>query len=419
MNDDRRRSAAPYPIRPVTEAEWPKFKDLDGEAFNLSAPPEVQDQFKEVLEFERTLGAFDGDLLVGFTTVFSLTMTVPGGPIPVAGVSAVSVLASHRRKGILRSLMTRQLADLHEGGESVAALYASEAGIYGRFGYGRAADTLFFRIPKLGSAFVPDVPSDPALRLRVAKPAEARGELEKVFAEVVTSRPGLYARSEGRWNGALRDSDYDRQGAGPLRCVLAEDDHGTRGYALFRVKEGWNEHDLPDGELRLKELFAVDDAAYAALWRSALDRDLCARLYAWSRPVDDPLIHLLADPRQLHAGWMDDLWVRVVNLGEAMTARRYSAPVDVVLEVSDPLCPWNEGRWRLTADAKGAAVCERTTSPADLELPVSVLGSGYLGGRPLTPLARAGAVRELRQGALKELSTAMSWEPRPWAGLIF
>jgi len=419
MNEERQRAGAPYPIRPITEAEWPDFVALDHEAFNVADPPEVTaERWKELIEFERTLCAFDGDVLVGSTAAYSLTMTVPGGPIPVAGITGVAVLPSHRRKGILRSLMTRQLADLHEGGEPVAALYASEAAIYGRFGYGRAADAMFFRIPRHGSAFVPHAPADPKLRLRVARPADVRGDLEKVFAEVQPTRPGLYARSPGFWNWVLRDDEQARGGDGPLRCVLAEDDGGPRGYALFRVKDSWDDYDLPQSEVRLKELFAVDAAAYATLWRSLLDRDLCVRVYAWNRPVDDPLFHLLAEPRRLHAGWRDELWVRLVEVGAALGARRYSAPVDVVLDVRDEVCPWNEGRWRLAADGTGAT-CERTADPADLELPVHVLGAAFLGGRDLTPYGAAGVVRQVRPGALKALSTAMSWEPRPWGGLVF
>lgn len=175
---------------------------------------------------------------------------------------------------------------------------------------------------------------------------------------------------------------------------------------------------MPDGELRLRELFGLDQAAYALLWRHLLDRDLVVRVRAAQRPVDDPLIHLLAEPRRLNAGWLDDLWVRVVDVERALPARRYSAPVDVVIEVEDALCPWNARRWRLSADTSGAR-CVPTEEPADLTLPVDALGAAYLGGRPLTPLLAAGAVREARAGAVRELSVAMSWEPAPWAGLVF
>ncbi|GAA4593934.1 GNAT family N-acetyltransferase [Planotetraspora phitsanulokensis] len=404
-------------VRPITESEWPAFAAVDYEAFNSSHPQAATDRWRELAEIDRSLAAFDGDLMVGCAAAITFTMTVPGGPIPVAGVTAVGVLASHRRRGVLTALMARQLRDLHDNGEAVAALYAAEAAIYGRFGYGRAADTLFLRIPKRGSEFVKNAPTDPALRLRVARPADELPQLRKVFESVRTLRPGLYARSDARWRiEVLSDEEHDRAGRGPLRCMIAEDDEGPRGYALFRVKSGYTDHDVPDGEVRLKELFASDPAAYAMLWRSVLDRDLCSRVFAWSRPVDDPIVHLLAEPRNLNAGWLDDLWVRIVDVDRALASRSYAAPADLVIEVEDDVCPWNAGRWRLTT-AKGS--CERTDDPADLTLPVTVLGAAYLGGRPLTALGGAGVVREHREGALRELSTAMSWDPKPWAGLVF
>ncbi|GAT70960.1 GNAT family N-acetyltransferase [Planomonospora sp. ID91781] len=405
-------------LRPMTESDWSEWISVDEEAFGNAFPAHRVELFRNNTEFDRSLGAFEGGRLVGVTAVCSFTMTVPGGPIPVGGVTAVGVLPSHRRRGVLTALMTRQLADLHERGEAVAALYASEAAIYGRFGYGRAADTLFFDIPTRGTALAPHAPADPALRLRIVRPAESREVFEKVFEAALDSRPGLYARTSARWDAVLSDHEADQNGAGPLRAVVAEDDGGPRGYALFRIKAGVTEHDEPDGELRLKELFGLDPAAYALLWRHLLERDLVARVKAWSRPSDDPLIHLLAEPRRLRAGWLDDLWVRIVDVERALPARRYAAPVDVVVEVEDTVCPWNAGRWRLTAGT-GAARCAPTGEAADLVLPVTALGAAYLGGRSLTALQAAGVVREARAGAVRELSAALSWEPAPWAGLVF
>nr|BFE82208.1 hypothetical protein GCM10020093_048090 [Planobispora longispora] len=222
----------------------------------------------------------------------------------------------------------------------------------------------------------------------------------------------------------LTDTEADQGGAGPLRAVVVEDDGGPRGYALFRIKPSWNDAGVPDGEVRLKELFGLDPAACALLWRHVLDRDLVSRVTTGNRPVDDPLTYLLADVRQLHARWMDELWIRLVDVGRALAARRYSAPVDVVFEVEDAVCPWNARRWRLTADSSAARCVpvEESEEPgraADLTLPVGALGAAYLGGQRLTSLQEAGLVREARAGAVRELSTAMSWEPAPWAGLIF
>ncbi|MEU8380336.1 GNAT family N-acetyltransferase [Streptosporangium sp. NPDC048865] len=405
-------------LRPISEADWSAWITVDEEAFGSAIPEHRQEIYRRNTDFDRTLGVFDGDLLVGTAAVHGFSMTVPGGPIPVGGVTAVGVLPSHRRRGILSSLMTRQLSDLRERGEAVAALYAAEAAIYGRYGYGRAADAVSFRIPTVSAAFTRHAPADPALRLRVVRPADARSAFEKIFESAFAERPGLYARTPARWDTVLTDQESDQGGSGPLRAVVAEDDGGPRGYALFRIRASFDDHDLPAGELRLKELFGLDPAAYALLWRHVLDRDLVSHVVAPGRPSDDPLIHLLAEPRALHALWQDDLWVRVVDVGRALPARRYSAPVDVVIEVEDTVCPWNARRWRLTADTSGAR-CAPSDDPADLALPVSVLGAAYLGGRPLASLLAAGVVRESRAGALRELSTAMSWGPAPWGGLVF
>jgi predicted acetyltransferase len=406
-----------YPIHPIGEAEWPAFLGVLEEAFNWTPHAQQAERWKAETEFDRTLAVFDGDLMVGVTSVLSFRMTVPGGQLPVGGVTSVSVLPSHRRRGVLSMMMRRQLADIRERGEPVAALYASESVIYGRFGYGRAASLLSFRIPKRGSAFVKNAPVDPSLRIRVAKPADVRADLEKVYASLVTARPGRYERNAAFWDSTLADEEFDQRGAGALRSVLAEDDGGVRGYALFRIKGSWDDNDLPTGELQLHELEATDPAAYALLWRSVLDRDLITTVRA-VRPVDDPLISLLADQRQLRAGWSDELWVRLVDVERALTGRAYAAPVDVVIEVEDDVCPWNAGRWRLTADTTGAE-CKPVDDEPDMTVPVAALGSAYMGDGPLVQQWEAGLMREHRQGAVRALATAMSWSPKPWAGRVF
>ncbi|MET7330177.1 GNAT family N-acetyltransferase [Nonomuraea sp. NPDC005650] len=407
-----------YPIRPIDESEWPAYFSVLEEAFGWTPHPQQRDRFKAETEFDRTLAAFDGDVVAGVAAVLSFTMTVPGGRLPVGAVTNVGVLPSHRRRGILSALMRRQLADIRERGESVAALYASEPAIYGRYGYGKAAQELSFRISKAGSAFVRNAPVDPSLRIRVATPADVRADLERVFASVVTRHPGRYERNPHRWDAMLADEEFDQQGNGPLRSVLAEDDGGVRGYALFRIKTAWDANGIPDGELKLQELEATDPAAYALLWRSVLDRDLVSKVEAGGRPADDPLIALIADQRQLRATWADELWVRVVEVDKALAARAYSAPVNVVIEVEDDVCPWNAGRWRLTADPTGAE-CKPAEEEPDVTLPVVTLGSAYMGDGLLVESMGAGLLREHTRGSVRALATAMSWSPKPWCGYVF
>ena len=169
---------------------------------------------------------------------------------------------------------------------------------------------------------------------------------------------------------------------------------------------------------------AADPAASATLWTDLLSRDLTSEFRLSRRPVDDPLLYHLADPRRTRPQLNDALWVRIVDLPRALAGRRYSCPVDVVIEVRDEILPSNAGRWRLTTTAEVpggglAASCVPASSAADLALDVTELGAAYLGGTRLGALAGNGLVAELRPGAVRRLSAALAWDPAPWCPTVF
>lgn len=417
---------ASYPIRPVTEGELADFLAVDQHASH-DAPMSGRARANLLarLEFDRTLAAFDGDTIVGGAGAFSFQMRVPGAMAPVAGVSLVAVLPSHRRQGVLSALMRRQFDDVSERGEAVAVLFCSESGIYGRYGYGRASWQAAYRLQRGEGALAPGAPADPGLRLRTAEPRSARAELAKVYDLALAERPGLYARTEPWWDRLLTDLHSDGGSSRPIRCLLAEDHSGPRGYAVFTSAERWDEDArLPEGVLEVSEAIAADPAATAALWGSLLSQHLAGEFHARMRPVDDPLPYLLADPRRVRSLVSDGLWIRLVDVGSALAQRHYACPVDVVIEVADEWLPRNAGRWRLAAEAGAApagfrASCERTRAPADVVLPVGALGAAYLGGTGLGAMAQAGLVTEATPGSFAALSTAMSWEPAPWCPMTF
>jgi predicted acetyltransferase len=424
----------PYPIRTATEDDLAAIHAVHEHAFG-SGPSSDQSRARmhTRIELDRTTAAFDGATMAGVASAYSFRMRIPGALAAVAGVSMVAVLPSHRRRGVLSSLMRRQLGDIHERGEAVAALFASEAGIYRRYGYGRASWHAGFSLRAGEGGLVPGAPADEGLRLRIAEPDSARADLAKVYETVLDERPGFFARSDSWWDRLLADEPEDRAGATPLRCVLAEDAAGPRGYALYSARGQWDEDAfLPEGSIEVREIITADPAATAAIWGDLLSRDLVTGFHAGMRPVDDPLLYLLADPRRTRTRVADGLWVRLVDVASALAKRRYACPVDVVIEVADEDCGWNQGRWRLSAGAARPAaatagghpagvpaVCERTAAPADVTMPAYALGGAYLGGTRLGPLAEAGLVAELRPGALAALSAALSWDPAPWCPMIF
>jgi predicted acetyltransferase len=424
--------ADPYPIRPITDDEYGAFRRVHDHAFN-SGPARAADWPRIARQFEadRSLAAFDPVLAagagpVGTAGTYSLRMSVPGAVLAVAGVTAVSVLPTYRRRGILRSLMRRQLADIAaRGGESIAALWASETPLYGRYGYGRASSHAFFRFGRGEGAIGPVAPTDPALTLRLADPRAAVAELARVYDAVRPGQPGFFARDTDWWDRVLHDPEEGRHGFGPLRCLIAsgagEESAGVRGYALYSTAARWEDGTfLADGSLVVRDLVAADPAAGAALWRDLLSRDLITEVTADLRPVDDPVLYQLLDARRARPQVADGLWVRIIDLPAALAHRGYACPVDVVIEVTDELLPGNAGRWRLTADGPGGgASCEGTSEAADVTLDVRELGAAYLGGTRLGALAAAGLVTEARPGTLRQLSVAMTWDPAPWCPRIF
>ncbi len=421
-------AAYSYPLRPITEDEFADFSVVPEHAFNSTHPAALDMQLGlMVAEFDRTLAAFDGKQIVGTAAAFTLRMTVPGGTAAAAGVSDVTVLPSHRRRGILTSLMRRQLADIRDRGEVIAALYPSEGGIYGRYGYGAAVTELDFTIRRgegsirtrgaaSGEPGTEQAAAPP--RLRIADPHSAAAEMARVYSSVLPGRPGMLARDDRWWDFALWDPPHRRSG-GPLRCVIAGDDNGPRGYVLYSAMPGKRDHGLPGDVLQTRELVAADPAACTAMWADLLSRDLVAEVRARRRPSDDPLPYLLTDSRRTRPEIVGGLWVRLVSVPGALSQRRYACATDLVIDVADDLLPDNAGRWRLRAPALDHATCERTSANADVALPVAALGTAYLGGSRLGGLAAAGLVRELRPGALTELTAALSWEPAPWCPTRF
>jgi predicted acetyltransferase len=417
--------AETYPIRTITADEFGDLTQVAALAFGQTWPDEGLEHERQLIEFDRTIAALDGEQMVGSASTHSVRLTVPGGSAAAAGITFVSVLPTYRRRGILTNLMNWLLADAVRRSEPLAILFATEASIYGRFGFGMASmhQRLKFGRGEGKLAAGAEAPGRGTPRVREAEPAAARDDLASVFDEVLPGQPGTLARDAKWWDHILGDPPALRPaGFSPLRCVIAEDDARPRGYALYRTQLTWGEDQLAAGTLRVRELTAADPAATAALWTDLLNRDLTNEVIAQIRPMDDPVLAMLADPRRARPAPADGLWLRLVDLPAALRTRRYSAVTDLVLEVSDHFLGNNAGRWRLRTggpDASEAVACDRTGDPADLRLSVQALAAGFLGAPRVGQLAAAGHIAELTPGSLAQLGTAMSWDRAPFSPMIF
>jgi predicted acetyltransferase len=380
-------------------------------AFGASLPTDEELAIsKEITEFDRTLAFFDGKEMVATAGIFSYEMTVPGGALPCGGVTRVSVLSTHRRRGLLTAMMRRQLDDMRERGEPLAALYASEAPIYGRFGYGLATYQASVEIERRHAAFARKVTGSG--RLSMVDVPTAVGAFSRVWGQARHSQPGMLGLDE-RWiRNALADLEVVREGASPQYRVLYQTDGRPSGFAIYRIKLEWDASG-PNGTLRLGMLIAASAEAYAALWRHVLDVDLMARVSAEMRPVDEPLRFLLADSRQPKTRIEDGVWLRLVDVAAALAGRRYPVEGRLALRIRDAFCPWNDGSYDLVGGPAGAE-CKSTGSTPDLELEAADLAAVYLGGNRFRALFEAGRIDELRPGAVARADVMFATDRAPW-----
>src|SRR4051812_21865800 len=397
-----------YDIRTVKDLdEFSSAVFAIGQYFGMTPSNERMQPFFDQITSERMHAAWSDGAIVGGAGAFKFNLSVPGGDLPTAGVTVVGVYPTHRRRGVLRSLMRAQLDDAHERSEPLAALWASEETIYGRFGYGLAS---FAGEIKLGHEYTSFAQQfEPEGTIRFLEPDEARETVSPVYERARRLTPGMFSRDQLWWEQReVRDPEERREGAGPKRWVAYERDGSVDAYACYRHKPGWDEGSTV-AELRVIEALAATPTAERDLWGYLLSIDWKATLSAYLLPPDHPLFLLLATPRRLRYRMGDGIWVRLVDVGAALSGRAYSADGAVVFDVHDEFCPWNEGRWKLE-DGQAA----RADEDADIALSAQSLGSAYLGGVPFAALARAGRAEELRDGALQRADALFRWDRHPW-----
>lgn len=404
-------------LGPLDAARWADTIEVDRLVFAEQPSPAVAAAEQSVLPAGQVLVVTDGDpatgQVVGTAGSYRFALSLPGGnAIDVAGVTNVGVLPTHRRRGILRRLMVRQHDDFAAEGLAASVLNASDARIYGRFGYGMASRYATVCLDARRAAFAHPTPKR---RLRLMRSAAAGGVLPGLYDAAVAARPGTLSRSPQWWRMMLGDTEMWK-GGGHHEVVVADadgDDPG--GYALYRVAL-----DGDDVTVTVREVVAATAATQAVLWRYLADIDL-ARTITAEVAVDDALTWLLDDPRALATlAVRDFLFLRVLDTAAVLGARAWRVPVDVVIEVTDPFRPDGAaaGRFRVSGDADGS-VCETTAAPADLALGVDALGSLVLGGADAAVLAAAGRITEQRRGAVAHAATAFGWSPAPYCATRF
>ena len=393
-------------MRVITPDEYAEFMTSAARGFawhwdEATAEPPKPDQ-------DRSLAVFDGGRIVGTAHAFGCRMNIPGGDAATASIDDVAVLPTHRRRGIMRMMMARQLEDIRERGEPLAALYATESIIYGRYGYGVGAFEENWSIDTRHSAYAQ--PFEHKGRLSFVEPDAVPEVCPPILARALKDRPGSIPPTQHRWHRIAggREGQMDRA---KFFHVRYEENGRPEGYVRYSIRDG-------EVEVDYGGLIWATPSAHASLWRFCFDIDLTWKVKAGGLPVDDPLPWMLADTRRLSRNTHDALWIRLVDVPAALAARSYEVSGSLVIEVADPFCPWNEGRYELDAGPDGAT-CSRTSKTPHLALTAGDLASAYLGTVPFTLLGRAGRVEERTEGSLARADAMFAADPKPWCAFHF
>lgn len=406
-----------FEIRTITPDDVDLFRARVSQGFggDIDRDDQARQRFDAIFDFDRTLAAFDGDDIVGTCAAFSLGLTVPGGAeVPMGGTTVITVRPTHRRRGVLRALMSSHLDEIAGREEPLAGLWASEGSIYGRFGYGPATHRHQLEIDGRRVVFSAEAPGR---SVRLLEPEEAEPLIRPVYESARRRRAGMLTRSDGWWTHRLMaDPESWRNGKSSRRFAIYEEDGQVTGYAVYRQKSKW-ENSLPEGQVEVTEVITTSPSSHRGLWRYLTSIDLFPNVEYWNLPVDDPLPLQVENPRHTSRKLEDALWVRLMDVPNALGAREYQSDGAVTFTMHDSTRPSAAGCYQLEV-ADGAGECRRVEASAELELDMETLGRLYLGGGDAITLARAGRI-DGDPDAITKLHRLMRTDATPWCPEVF
>lgn len=405
-------------VRKVREDEFNAWSDAIDVGFIMPKNRGDGSRRRRFYELDRCWGAFDGGKPVGTLRGVKMELTVPGGaPVPIDGISAVSVAPTHRRRGLLSRMMASELGAAKERGELLAGLFAAEYPIYGRFGYGPACEGANWYLDAHAAVWSRELPGT----VEIVDTSVALEQAQKAYDKVRALTPGAVTRHPANWEYSLglilREGETESKDAKEHLSALCYDEDGEPvGYVHYRFgEERWN-HGLPDCDVVAVDLFAVNVEYEARLWKFLADHDWVGRVVVGEqrRRIDELWRELLVDRR---AAWSDGhwegQWLRVLDPAGALAARRYEVPGRIVLRVTDK-DGYADGTFALDGGPDGAS-CAPTAESPEVTLPVAVLASIYLGGFSAARYAVLGKLDEHRPGAAARLAAMFHTAIAPWS----
>jgi predicted acetyltransferase len=331
---------------------------------------------------EWTLCAFDGPVMATSFAAFPFTMRANGNAMAFAGVSGVGTHPEYRRRGLLRKIMTQSFANMRDGGQAVAGLWASQAAIYQRYGYAMLGFNRTYSIDTVDIQFHDG--DSGGLEVRRLGPETALDHAKAVYRAFIADRMCYLHRSRALWDNNVFD---EVEGDGPVYAAVAFDGVAPRGYVVYTFRSGRNDHPARSQGMKIRDFMWLDGAAYRSLWSFIAKHDLVGRVVWENAPADDPAPELFVEPRMLNTQEGEGSWFRVVDVESALAERGYFGTGEATIEiVNDSLADWNNGTWHLTADPSGASIA-RSSGTAEAKMTIKSLSSLFTGMRSARDLA--------------------------------
>jgi len=407
----------PFTYRPIAAEEVLPFRETIALAFGGGIESEEErdpSRFLDLFPLDRTLATFDAGEIVGTLTSYPLPLTVPGRlTIPASGTTLVTVRPTHRRRGILTELMRRHLADVAARGETVAALWASEAAIYPRFGFGVAS----VRHHATWDGREVRIEADRSIPVRLVDAERAAALVPPTYERFRLDRAGTFARREVHWRHMVFwDPPEARDGGSPLRVAVAGPEDEPSAYAIFRQRRKWSALDLPDGTIDVREIVGAPEAR-GALWRFLSTVDLFPNVEHWNLPVDDPLPSRADDVRRISRSVVDALWVRLLDPLQALSTRTYEHDGSIRFHLVDAFVPGNTGDYELNV-VDGVGTCVPTPAGPEVTLSVTDLSGLFLGSGGAIAAYEASRIEGPREAVIR-LERLMRTSVVPWCQQVF
>lgn len=399
---------AQYEIRPARDDELDRVHFIIAYSFTADRTAEGRQKMAHVERIARPIVLIDGGEPVASLRVYPFRILIEGQPIEMGGVSSVSCLPEHRRKGHVGRLLVHALAEMRDRGQALSALYTPHPDLYRRYGWMVAASNLKYTFnPKHVHPYVTARPPGHAERVD----EEDWTLIRDLYRQWAQERTGPLDRSEAWWREGFFRVIYD-DGDRKLNdvAVWRNDAGEATGYMCYTPSR------TPSGSssVHVRELVSLSGEAHVGLLRYILSHDLSNEITYYG-PVDDTFAYTFDNSYQLKREFVEDIMLRVVDVERAVAARPAGVGAGkgaFTIEIADAACPWNTGAWQITSEG-GQLSAAKTDGAGQIAMEAATFAAIYDGYMKTSDAVRSGLAQSNDDKAIAQADATFATKYSP------